>query len=273
MWEETHGALVGLLEENPELRSRLLDTPLESLEFIDRWWRAKYLEKTGDLAAAASVADCIEWDSVYTPEFNEARRQVTSLAAEVAASEGGMVVDIASGEGGLLRRLAETMGQRGGQLVGSDISVRVLRRNRDWFTFHGMMDPLSLLAFDARQTPFKTGSIPIITTHFGLANILNAGPLLQELRRIASGRFLVTHISYYPDDKVHAEIFRRFGMHSRLDEELVAIESAGWRCRTLLDLEHVRHMPTPESKILPGFGLDAVPVEETEVRVVLLELE
>jgi len=79
MWEETHGALVGLLEENPELRSGLLHTPLENLKSVDRWWRAKYLEETGDLAAAASVADCIEWDDIYTSEFNEARRASCNL--------------------------------------------------------------------------------------------------------------------------------------------------------------------------------------------------
>ena len=96
-------------------------------------------------------------------------------------------VDVASGRGSLAERMARKLDR---PMIATDFSARVLRRDQDLFRFLGLLDRVSLLAFDARQTPLKDGLVKTITSNLGLSNIENPGRFLQELRRVIDGELV-----------------------------------------------------------------------------------
>jgi hypothetical protein len=130
----------------------------------------------------------------------------------------------------------------------------------------GLESRVDLLAFDAKRTPFRTGSVPTLTTYAGLLNIMQPGSLLDELRRIVGGTFLaVTH--FYPEDEsTNSELIRSSGLSSLMHREpaLAAFRAAGWQVRFENRMTG-RARPTPQAELLPGFAVDGLPVEETEL--------
>jgi ubiquinone/menaquinone biosynthesis C-methylase UbiE len=153
---------------------------------------------------------------------------------------------------------------RGGPVIASDFSPRVLRRDRRWLEFFGLYDRVSLLAFDARRTPFKDGAISTMTTNLGLPNIDRPEILLPELRRIVSGRLLAISLFYPEDDIPNAAAIRAAGRSTMLFQRdaLEAFAAAGWQA--ILDniCKGPTH-PTPVGKVLEGVGIDGLPVADT----------
>lgn len=171
------------------------------------------------------------------------------------------VVDLASGRGYLVEVLARELDR---PIVATDFSPRVLRRDRLWLEFLGLYDQVSLMAFDARRTPFKDGAVAALTTNLGLPNIEKPGSLLSELRRIVSGTFLAAS-HFYPEDSVaNAAAIRRYGLSDLIyrGPTLEQFQAAGWRVEVANNCRS-RALPTPVSELIEAAGIDALPVAET----------
>jgi hypothetical protein len=140
----------------------------------------------------------------------------------------------------------------------------VLRRDRLWLEFLGLYDQVSLLAFDARRTPFKDSAVGTLTTNVGLPNIEQPDDLLQELRRVVAGTFLAVHHFYPEDDEANAALIREVGIEPLLfrDSALECFAQAGWRVETA-NVCTGRALPTPTGVVLEGAGIDGLPVAET----------
>ncbi|MFQ6124452.1 MAG: class I SAM-dependent methyltransferase [Candidatus Heimdallarchaeota archaeon] len=166
-----------------------------------------------------------------------------------------------SGRGYLVEELARRLGQ---PVVATDFSPRVLQRDHQWLTFLGLYDRVSLLAFDARCTPFKEGAVETLTTNLGLSNVEDPGNLLQELRRIVAGTFLAISQFYPEDDEVNAKKIRETGLSMLLFRRtaLECFVDAGWEVEVVNVCTGKAH-PTPTGVVLEGAGIDAFPVAET----------
>jgi len=183
--------------------------------------------------------------------------------AKVVSSGSAPIVDLASGRGYLVERLAR---EATCPIVATDFSPRILRRDRRFFQFLGLADRVSLLAFDARRTPFKDGAVKTMTTNLGLANIEEPGKLLDELRRVISGE-LSAIMSYFPDDDAaNRAATEKLGISSFMfkDSTLRLFDKAGFDVE-LKNVRSGRALPTPTSDLLEGAGIDALPVAETEL--------
>lgn len=157
-------------------------------------------------------------------------------------------------------------------MVVSDFSPRVLRENRRRPIAFGLYDRVSLLAFDARRTPFRDGTVAAMTTYAGLGNIEQPGELLRELRRVVAGRLLAITFFCREEDAIHAEMLRQVGMDRTLFRRLAmqTFAEAGWE----VALRYARcasAAPTPQSALIPGATVDGFPVAETELEFCLLE--
>ena len=130
----------------------------------------------------------------------------------------------------------------------------------------GLYERVSLLAFDARRTPFKPGKVGTMTTNLGLANIEQPGELLSELRRAVGGQFLAISSFFPPDDAVNGRLIREYGMDGLLFREplLAQFAGAGWDAE-VVNSRHIRTLPTPASELLDGARVDGLPVAETEL--------
>jgi ubiquinone/menaquinone biosynthesis C-methylase UbiE len=149
-------------------------------------------------------------------------------------------------------------------IVATDFSPRVLRRDRQRFESFGLYDRVSLLAFDARRTPFRDGAVEQLTTNQGLPNIEEPGGLLSELRRVVAGTFMAIHHFYPEDDGANAAVLREYGLDALLFRPSMAghFTAAGWQVE-VANACLGKARPTPVGVVLEGTGIDGLPVAET----------
>ncbi|MBC7223242.1 MAG: methyltransferase domain-containing protein [Anaerolineae bacterium] len=260
LWEESESRLAAYLREHPEVERQLMETPPEDLAPADLFFRAQVLEERGDFAQARQL-ERQATERLYTPEYLACHeRQLAYVVGQLAGVQ-GPVVDLASGRGGLVERLASE-----GQdlVVATDFSPRVLRRNRRVLAHLGLRERVSLLALDARRTPFRDGAIATLTSNLGLANIEGPGTLLRELRRVVSGTFFSISVFYPEEDEANGRVIREFGLEPLLFRQpcLEGFREAGWEVEVVNGCAS-HALPTPKGVILDGAGIDALPVAET----------
>ncbi len=260
LWEEVDSALTKHLREHQELEAQLMDVPLESLGPADQLFRAMVLEERADFARA-ELAEGQAHEGLYTQEYLRCWQSQVDILIEAVVDIEGPIVDLASGRGYLVGKLVE---QTSAPIVASDFSPRVLRRNRRWLEFKGSYDRVSLLAFDARKTPFRDRSIETLTTNLGIPNIRGMGDLFHELRRIVSGRvFAISH--FFPEDDGNESAIAQFGLGDALYKNRLTerMEAAGFQVNTGVSCVG-KASPTPVGVVLEGVSVDGLPVVETE---------
>ena len=259
LWEKVDSQLMMFLNEHPDQKRMLMDVPVETLEPADQFYRALMLEEMGKYQEARKLEKLSEV-GIYSAEYLKCWKSQMEYVIEMVAEMEGPIVDLASGRAYLVEKMAQRLDR---YLVATDFSPQVLRRNQKWFREFDFYDKISLLAFDARQTPFKNGSVGILTTNIGLPNINEPGELLKELRRIVSGRFLaITH--FYPEtDAVNAGALREKGLNALFRSEALAdFISTGWEIDLVNECHGIAN-PTPMSKVIEGAGIDRFPLSKT----------
>lgn len=269
LWEQTESGLMAHLRQNPEVERELVEPPLESLAPADRFFRAMTLEERGQFAAAR-LAQEAAMAGLYTVEYRAAEAKVrTAMLERLAATGDGPIVDLASGRGYLAEQMLRQLDR---PVVVTDFSLVIQRRNRRYFEHLGLSDRLSLLAFDARRTPFADRAVETLTTYYGLANIEEPGRLLSELRRVVSGRLLACSLFYPEDDNANRAVVEEAGLATLLYRPslLAQFAAAGWRVDIPVEASGLAR-PTPRGQILAGAGIDALPAVETTLTWCLLE--
>lgn len=260
LWEEVGSGLVRYLQANPEVEAQVIDGPVETLAPADQFLRSMLLEERGRFEEA-KVAQDLAFREMYTPDYLECwNSQVIYTVEEVSGRE-GPIVDLASGRGYLAEVLVKELGR---PVIVTDFSPSVLRRNRGYFRHIGLYDHISLLAFDARRTPFKDGAVKTMTTNMGLPNIEEPGNLLRELKRVVSGLFLAISHFYPEEDAANGEVIEEAGLELLLYRKSAVSQfsKAGWE--VAIKNECIgQARPTPLSKIVEGLRIDGLPVAET----------
>jgi uncharacterized protein YbaR (Trm112 family) len=260
LWEQVDSKLIQYLGQHAEVERRLMDVPLDTLAPADLFFRALVLEERRDYEAAKAV-EALAMEGIYTPAYRACSQSQFDYVLEQLSEVEGPIVDLASGRGYLVERLAGSLGQ---PIVATDFSPRVLRNNRRRWEHFGLYDRVSLLAFDARRTPFRDGGVKTLTTNLGLPNIEQPDKLLPELRRFVTGNFLTISHFYPEDDQVNAAALGEAGLSKLLyrSSAIPLFSSAGWEVK-IANLCAGEARPTPKSVILEGAGIDAFPVRET----------
>ncbi|MEW6567207.1 MAG: methyltransferase domain-containing protein [Chloroflexota bacterium] len=260
LWQEVESQLAQYLKEHPQVRALLMESPLETLPPADRFYRAMALEEEGHFKPASEIIRQT-LSELYSPEYLANHELEMGLVIERLADGTGPVIDLASGRGQLVERLARSLAR---PVVASDFSPRVLRRNRRWILGEGLDDRVTLLAFDARRTPFRPGSVQTMTTNLGLPNIEQPGQLLRELRRIVGGTLLAISIFYPEEDEANGAVIRQAGLAPLLYRQsaLQQFTDAGWKVESIGETRGPAR-PTPTSVLLEGAGIDGLPVAET----------
>jgi hypothetical protein len=244
LWERMDSGLVRYLREHPDLERQLLEVPLEKLNPADQFFRALVLEAQGNYREARTAEETAN-RGLYTPEYLACwTSQFDYVIAQLAATS-GPIVDLASGRCYLVETLANRL-QR--PMVATDFSPTVLRHNRHRLENSGVYDAVSLLAFDARRTPFKAGSVATLTTNLGLPNIEAPGALLTELRRIVAGVFLAISHFYAESDEANASAIRAAQLDTLLYKRsaLQQYRVAGWE----VEVKNARGCAADASNVL-----------------------
>jgi methyltransferase family protein len=261
LWVEAESGLERLARENPELRRSLLEPTVQSLSPADRYFRSQLLEAAGDYRKAGQALESAQAD-LYTADYLSGMRRSLGRVVGLAEAVEEPIVDIASGRCSLVEQLA----QAGRRVVASDFSPLVLRRARRRLSHLGLADGIDFLAFDARATPFREGSVGALTTHLGLSNIERPGDVLVELGRISRGPLLAICLFYREDDEPNAAAIRAARLETFLfrASALEAFARAGWDVEEV-GSDRANVEPTPAAVVVEGARIDALPVAESEV--------
>lgn len=260
------------LREHPEVERQLLEAPLETLNPADQLFRAKVLESRGQYLDAKTAAERAQ-EGLYTAasqadvesQFDTVIEYLDASGGQVIDPVDGTIVDLASGRCYLVEAILRAPGNTQQRpIVATDWSLSVLKRDRRYLEFWGLYDRVSLLAFDARRTPFRDGAIRTMTTFVGLASLQEPGNLLGELRRVVSGTLLAIAAFYSQDDEVHAPLIHKAGLEAMIyrPAALAAFRAAGWQVE-VANARSARIRPTPKGVVLEGFQVDGFPLAET----------
>jgi uncharacterized protein YbaR (Trm112 family) len=262
LWEQVESQLTIYLQDHPDIERQLMDTPIDDLSPTDQHFRALVLEERGDFTGSRE-AEVLSNQNLYTSAYTNCWDSQIKYTLDALSTLDGPVVDLASGRCYLVEKIIEQLKK---SVVASDFSLNVLRRDKKLFEFLGIEQHVSLLAFDARLTPFRDGSIKTMTTNLGLPNIQNPGRLLHELNRIVCGTMLAISQFFPVDDEPNKKVIVDAGLDPLL-YRLSALEhfiSAGWSVK-VENTCVAEALPTPASKLLEGARADGLPVAPTEM--------
>ncbi|MEW6754241.1 MAG: methyltransferase domain-containing protein [Candidatus Latescibacterota bacterium] len=266
LWGQMESWLPQYLREHPDIERQLLDAPVETLGPADQLFRAMVLDERGRHEEARE-ASRLALPGVYTPEYLAACAAQTAFVIERLGAAGGPLVDLASGAGSLVEEMARRLSR---PIVATDFSPTVLRADRQRWEPLGLYDRVSLVALDARRTPFQDGAVETLTTNHGLPNIAEPGHLLRELRRVVRGEFLAITNFYPEDDAQNAVPICEMKLQALLyrARALEAFAAAGWHVE-VANSRFAKVRPTPRSVLL-GAGIDGMPVADTVLEVCVL---
>ena len=260
LWQQVDSQLTRYLREHPRMEQRLMEAPVDELAPADLFYRALVLEERGAYEAAREMEEKAN-RGIYSEEYLACWESQRDAVIEQLSESDGPIVDLASGRCYLVEEMARRVAR---PIVATDVSPRALRQSQQRLKSFGLYDEISLLAFDARRTPFKDGVVKTLTTNVGLPNVEHPDNLLIELRRIGGGRFLAVSHFYPEEDEANAAALREAGL-SRLifhDAAVDGFVAAGWDVELVNECRS-KAEPTPRSTVLGGAQIDAFPVAET----------
>jgi len=269
MWEAVDSGVIKHLREHPEIERKLMKVPLDTLAPADQFFRALVLEERGKYHEAQIVEDSAN-KGLYTPEYTNCWNSQLNYVVEWLSGTDGPIVDLASGRCYLVEKVVSKLKR---PVIATDFSPGVLRRDRRWLESFGLYDHVSLLAFDARRTPFKDGAVETLTTNLGLPNIEEPGSLLKELRRIVAGKFLAISHFFPEEDESNAEVIREAKLETLLYQRsaLEQFAEVGWDVEVKNVCVGVAR-PTPPGVVLEGARIDGLPVADTNLEWCVLLL-
>jgi ubiquinone/menaquinone biosynthesis C-methylase UbiE len=178
------------------------------------------------------------YDLVENPFERRARRQGLRL---LAARPGERVLEIGPGTGHALAALARSVGPAG-QVIGVDLSARMLGRSRRRAARAGHAGRIGLIQGDAHRLPLRAGVFDAVFMSFVLELIdtPQIPPLLDECRRVLrpGGRLAVVSLQLTQPPAVMARLYLAARRH-------------------LPDLLDCRPIPVPDLLTATGWHLQA----------------
>jgi len=263
LWQRSESGLAAFLSEHPDAERELMGSPLSGLGPADLFLRAMVHEERGEAAEAAEARE-MALPEMYTEDYHRCLESQTDCLLERVSENGDLVVDLASGMGALVERLAMA---GAGHVVSTDISPLALLRSRRRMEELGVAEGMSFLALDARSMPFRDGAVETMTSLLGLANIQSPEGLLEELRRVVSGRLMAVHHFYPRVEDGNMELLREHGLDPLMLEGsfMELMRKAGWEV-LLANRCSGRAEPTPPSRIIEGARFDVLPAEPTVLK-------
>ena len=263
-------------KDNTDKKQALLGAPIESLNVVDLYLLDRLLQKidTPDAKTQEKIAEVSRLSNPIRPTQDAAPSQL-SYVWNMLRNHSGFVLDIASGLGSLANKLfASTKFD----IIVSDISYFVLRDSYKSLSV-AKNNRLTKMAFDAAASPFRDGSVDVITTCYGLQEIPSPKSALKECYRICNNKFYAIATFSPEDDKeayrIKKETYKLSDeviMANRKDSCMDFIRETGFTVRCE-NSKSVFAPKAPRSEFIPGFGFDALPIVDSTVEFCTLITE
>ena len=259
LWEIRESYLDKLFKENIELKEKLMSATLEEMTAADMYIKGDVLMSMGLHKEANELYD-IAFKNAYTQESLTATDSQIKYLISLLKNEEGFIVDLASGPCTLVKEILYNTELK---VVATDISMNIAKKTYESLVNKGYDDQLTYLVFDSRKSPFRTNTIPILTSFYGLQNIEEPGNILSELSRISSGELYSVCSLCSEDDEANLGILQKFGLEEMyLKKEYKKQFSNNGFSVEILNPIFAKTSPTPRDKIIKHAIIDGFPVAE-----------
>lgn len=267
LWDMGENWLEKYFRDKPEIYEKLMNIPEEELNGADYWYKASYYEINKDFYNSARMFSHA-FERIYTQEYIDGwNSQMEFIIENIDSSK--PIIDIASGKGYLIEKMLRNTKN---YIVATDFSPTILMRNKEYYKALGLYDKLSLIAFDARKTPFKDTSIEILTSNLGLQNIEQPGEVIKEMNRITKKEFMAVMFFIDKEDKVHMDLFDKFGNTAYATKNNAIETFQKSYCNIKMSNSFIANIkPTPVGEVLKGLGIDGFPIQDTKVEFCVLQ--
>lgn len=266
LWKQGESELIKYIDDNEEVRKALLETPEDQLNGADYWYKAFYYEFKKDYEKSFEMFQKAKY-KIYTREYIDAWEEQMDFVVSEVKKQGKPVIDIASGKCYLVEKFLNELDN---YVVATDFSPTILMRNRDYYKSKGLYGKLSLIAFDARRTPFKDSSVHMMTSNIGIPNIENPEELMKELYRICGRTFIPIMMFFKEDDYENLDFMREYGIdaYGTKNSSLKVFNGEPWTCEVSKS-SMAKAKPTPSGEIFDGM-IDGVPVNDTVIEFAVI---
>ena len=257
-WLNTENWLNNLLAENPGIREKLMTTDIEEMNAADIMVRGIICRKEGNIAEATRLSE-ISMKKRYKEEQTKAIFGQLDYVVNSLKDEKSIILDVASGQGGIVQKLLENTNVC---IISSDISFHVMEKAKNLAEEKGYGDRVSYIAFDLNKTPFRDKSIKIMTSLFGLQNIVSPVRIFEEIRRICDGKLFSACIFCCDENSKNVKLLEEDGsaemwLKNKYIDEFDKIGFTSVVENSIITL----HEPTPVGVIAKGVTIDGFPVE------------
>lgn len=267
LWWQSESGLEKYFKEKPDIYEKLMNTPEEELNGADYWFKASYLEMKRDFMTSSRMFKNA-FKKIYTQDYIDGwKSQIDFIIDNIYTNK--PIIDIASGKGYLIEKLLK---QTKNYIVATDFSPTILARNKEYYKYNGLYNRLSLIAFDARKTPFKDNSIVTMTSNMGIQNIEQPGEVINEMNRISKGTFMSVMCFIDKYDKVHMDLLNKYGSmtYATRDNAFETFKRKGWNVK-IANSFVANVKPTPEGEILKGARIDGFPIADTKLEFCVIQ--
>lgn len=267
LWEQSESELEKYLRKNPDIYDKLMNAPEDEMNGADHWFKATYFELKNDFEISSRTFKNA-FKKIYTKDYVDGwESQIDFILNNIESNK--PIIDIASGKGYLVEKLLK---ETKNYVVATDFSPTILTRNKEYYKYKGLYNRLSLIAFDARKTPFKDNSIEILTSNMGLQNIEQPGEVIKEMNRITKGIFMPVMFFIGEDDKIHLDFFNKYLSiaYATRENAIETFKSVGWNV-DIVNSFLASIKPTPEGEILKGASIDGFPIVDTKIEFCVIE--
>ncbi|MBD8047897.1 MULTISPECIES: methyltransferase domain-containing protein [Clostridium] len=260
LWQQGESGIEKCFRENPEIFNKLMNTPEEKLNGADHFFKASYFEIKRDYERSSKMfKNAVE--KVYTKDYIYGMKSQREFVINNIVDDDKVIVDIASGKGYLVEEL---LNKRKNYILATDFSPTILLRNKEYYKFKGLYDKLSLIAFDARKTPFKDNAIEIMTSYVGIQNVEKPGEVISEMYRICKDEFMSVMHFIDENDKANMDFIKEFNStaYATRSNAIETFKKCGWKAE-IMNSFIAEVKPTPKGEILEGASIDGIPVEDS----------
>lgn len=267
LWQKSESELEKYLREKPDIYEKLMNTPEEELNGADYWFKASYFENKRDFITSSRMFKNA-FEKIYSQDYISGwKTQMDYIINEIKDNK--PIVDIASGKGYLIEKLLK---ETKNYIVATDFSPTILARNKEYYKYKGLYDRLSLIAFDARKTPFRDNSIVTMTSNMGIQNIEQPGSVISEMNRITKKEFMCIMQYIDKDDELHIDFFKKFGGidYATKDNAFQTFNNLGWNVK-ICNSYIANIEPTPKGEIIKEAVIDGFPIENTKVEFCVIQ--
>ncbi len=195
---------------------------------------------------------------------------IKTLLNDMSGNEDDIVLDFASGRGLLAYELSKNIS---GHLVVSDINPLILEKCSNYIESYAYdkKAKVSYIAFDMKMNPFRDGGVDVLTTLFGLQNILHTKNLLHEIARITKKVFYTISSYCETDYAENVTLLKKYEIYDVWRREILEnhLIQNGFKSGTKMLAFVDSILPPDNNSISSGFAVTKFPCVETTIEYAL----